>query len=104
MAKFLVGKSVVVAEVTAAEAASGDCCLSVVPDCCLQFKKISNSLSISFILLRLRLGITVAMWVNFGRHMVFITVILPKTVKKPVFPRAQLTFNLFKTVFIIVIY
>ena len=47
----------------------------------LSFKKCSNSFSILFILLRPKLGITASIWVNFGRHIVLITVILPNTVR-----------------------
>ena len=52
-----------------------------VTDGLLSFKKCSNSFSILLIRLRLKLGITAAIWVNFGRHIVLITVILPNTVK-----------------------
>ena len=62
----------------------------------LSFRKCSNSFSISLIRLKLKLGITAAIGVNFGRHIVLITVILPNTVKYLCFQ--ELTFfNLLKT-------
>ena len=65
------------------------------------FKNSSNSLSILFIRLRLKLGITAAIWVNLGRHMVLMTVILPKTVKYLCLQELSSLLTFFKTAVIV---